>query len=99
MRTLFRVAAYTAAAAALLVACSKGGTGGGGGLFGLNAPTSNFPVYTPSTVVNSGKYDDSDEITTIGSNLFGGQGDDAYKPYVGVQELIKTSATADQLNA
>jgi hypothetical protein len=97
MKIFARFAFCSIALAALIAGCSKGG--GVGGILGGNQPASDFPVYTPSTVVTSGKYDDSAEITTLGSNFFGGNGDDAYKPYIGVQELIKTSATLDQLNA
>jgi hypothetical protein len=97
MKIFARSAFCFIALAALIAGCSKGG--GVGGILGGNQPASDFPVYTPSTVVTSGKYDDSAEITTLGSNFFGGNGDDKYKPYIGVQELIKTSATLDQLNA
>jgi hypothetical protein len=95
MKTPARFAICAFVLAALVVGCSKQG---GGGILGGNQPASDFPVYTPSTVVASGKYDDSAEITNLGSNFFG-TGPDEYKPYIGVQELIKTSATLDELDA
>jgi hypothetical protein len=81
--------------AAIAAGCSKQG----GGVNGGNQPTSSFPAYSPSTVVTVGKYDDSAEVTNFGSNFFDNSGPDEYKPFMGVQELIKTSATLDDLNA
>jgi hypothetical protein len=95
MKISARFAFCSIVLAALVVGCSKQG---GGGILGGNQPTSDFPMYAPSTVVASGKYDDSAEITNLGSNFFG-TGADEYKPYIGVQELIKTSATMDELDA
>jgi hypothetical protein len=68
-----------------------------------NAPAggeqpSSFPVYAPSTLVTTGKYDDSEAISKLGSGFFG-TGEDEYKPYIGVQEMVKTNATLDQLDA
>ncbi|MBV8081649.1 MAG: hypothetical protein JO293_00270 [Candidatus Eremiobacteraeota bacterium] len=60
-------------------------------------PPSSFPVYSPADLVTSTKYDDSAEVTTLGSSFFG-SGDDAAKPYIGVQELLTTSASLDQLH-
>ena len=94
MKIFARFAFCSIAIASLIAGCSKGG----GGVLGVNQQTSDFPLYTPSTVVVSGKYDDSVEITNLGSNFFG-TGEDAYKPYIGVQELIKTSASLDELDA
>jgi hypothetical protein len=95
MKIFARFAFCSIAVAACIAGCSKGG---GGGILGGNQQVSDFPVYTPSTVVASGKYDDSAEITNLGSNFFG-TGEDSYKPYIGVQELLKTSATLDELEA
>jgi hypothetical protein len=97
MRTFFRFAAYFVAASLVLVACAKQGGSQGGGLFGgNNAPQSTFPLISPNTVVTTGTYDDSPEIEKLGSGMFGTGGDE-YKPYIGSQELIKTSASLDDL--
>lgn len=97
MRAFFRFAVYFIAAGVVLVACAKQGGSQGGGLFGGNsAPQSTFPLISPNTVVTVGKYDDSPEIEKLGSNMFG-EGQDQYKPYIGSQELIKTSASLEDL--
>jgi hypothetical protein len=62
------------------------------------ASTSSFPVYQPSTIVNTGKYDDSLEVTRFGSSFFGAGPTAAY-PYVGTQELIKTDASLADLES
>jgi hypothetical protein len=62
------------------------------------ASTSTFPVYQPSTIVNTGKYDDSLEVTRFGSSFFGAGPTAAY-PYVGTQELIKTDASLTDLES
>jgi hypothetical protein len=81
--------------AVLLGACSKSGSQGG--LIG-GQTQSTFPLYSPSTVATVGKYDDSEEVTKLGSSFFG-TGPDAYKPFIGAQELIKTGASLEQLDA
>jgi hypothetical protein len=97
MRAFFRFTVYFIAACVVLVACAKQGGSQGGGLFGGNsAPQSTFPIISPNTVVTVGKYDDSPEIEKLGSNMFG-EGQDQYKPYIGSQELIKTSASLEDL--
>ena len=62
------------------------------------ASISTFPVYQPSTVFSSGKYDDSLEVTRFGSSFFGA-GPTAPYPYVGTQELIKTDASLADLES
>lgn len=94
MRTLGRFA-FAVVAVVVVSGCSKGGSQSGP-LGGGSAST--FPVYSPSTVTVVGKYDDSQEVTTLGSSFFGTGPDEAY-PYVGTQELIKTSASLDDLEA
>ena len=97
MRTFFRFAVYFVSASVVLLACAKQGGSQGGGIFGgNNAPQSTFPMISPNTVVTVGKYDDSPEIEKLGSNMFG-EGQDQYKPYIGSQELIKTSASLEDL--
>jgi hypothetical protein len=60
-------------------------------------PTSAFPVFTPSVVDTVGKYDDSSDVTQLGSSFFG-QGSDAAYPYIGTQELLKTNASIATLD-
>ena len=84
------------AAIALVAGCAKRGPSQGGLPGGQQL--SSFAVYSPSAVVSAGTYDDTEEIEKLGSNFFG-TGPDSYKPYIGVQELIKTSATLDDLDA
>src|ERR1700693_4386809 len=89
MNQIHRIA-YCAAALVLLVAgCSKSSPFGA---VPAAQPTSAFPVYTPSTVDTVGKYDDSSDVTQLGSSFFG-QGSDAAYPYIGTQELLKTGAS------
>lgn len=96
MKIAARFAIGTIGLVMLLAGCSKqGGTGPSGG----GQPASTFPMYSPSTVVTVGKYDDSAEVTNFGSNFFDMSAPDEYKPFMGTQELIKTSATLDELDA
>lgn len=94
MRTSGRFAICALVVTAFLAGCSKGSQGGGP----LGNQPSTFPVYSPSSVSSVGKYDDSEAITKLGSGFFG-TGADEYKPYIGTQELIKTSASLDELDA
>lgn len=95
MRTFSRLAACAIITTAFIAGCSKGGSQGGP----TGAQTqSTFPLYSPSTVTTVGKYDDSEEVTKLGSSFFG-EGPDAYKPFIGSQELIKSSASLEQLDA
>jgi hypothetical protein len=87
---LIRRITYCAAALTLLISgCSKSSPFGA---VPAAQPTSSFPVYSPSTVDTVGKYDDSSDVTQLGSSFFG-QGSDAAYPYIGTQELLKTSAS------
>lgn len=78
----------------LAAGCTKGSQGGPSGGQAL----STFPVYSPSSVATVGKYDDSSEVTKLGSSFFE-TGPDANHPFIGTQELIKTSASIDDLDA
>jgi hypothetical protein len=78
----------------LAAGCSKGSQSGPSGGQAL----STFPVYSPSTVATVGKYDDSNEVTKLGSSFFE-SGDTANHPFIGTQELLKTSASIDDLDA
>ena len=78
----------------LAAGCSKGSQGGPSGGQAL----STFPVYSPSSVATVGKYDDSSEVTKLGSSFFE-TGPDANHPFIGTQELLKTSASIDDLDA
>jgi hypothetical protein len=79
---------------ALVTGCSKSSQGGPSGGQAL----STFPVYSPSTVATVGKYDDSNEVTKLGSSWFE-TGATANHPFIGTQELLKTSASIDDLDA
>ncbi|HEY6359377.1 MAG TPA: hypothetical protein VIX35_14140 [Vicinamibacterales bacterium] len=95
MNALQRCAACVVFTMFLLAGCAKAGSPGDGSTG--NQPSSTFPVYAPSTIASVGKYDDSDEVTRLGSSFFG-EGADAAYPYVGTQELIRTGASLDELD-
>jgi hypothetical protein len=95
MRTFGRLVACAIIMTAFIVGCSKGGLQGGPR---GEQSQSTFPLYSPSAVTTVGKYDDSQEVTKLGSSFFG-EGPDAYKPFIGSQELIKSSASLEQLDA
>ncbi len=91
-----RFAVCALGATLLLSGCSKSGPFGTA--LPVSQPTSAFPVYSPSTVDTIGKYDDSTDVTKLGSSFFG-DGQYAAYPYIGTQELLKTSASLDTLEA
>ena len=96
MNSLRRYASVAALASVLIAGCGKSGSVGSAP--GGSQPSSTFPVYTPSTIASVAKYDDSAEVTQLGSSFFG-EGQYAAYPFIGTQELIKTNASIDQLEA
>ena len=88
--------AVCALALTIVAGCAKSGPPRGG--VAGNQPVSTFPLYQPSTITASSKYDDSLEVTRFGSSFFS-SGPTAAYPYVGTQELAKTSANLTDLEA
>ena len=94
MRRLVLLVLCAVFSVALATGCSKSSQSGPSGGQAL----STFPVYSPSTVATVGKYDDSNEVTKLGSSWFE-TGATANHPFIGTQELLKTSASIDDLDA